>query len=158
MAHAHGAWHGHMHMHRYTSLLLDAVGLAPSKDAFWSTAGANHPNPELHAIVATLSTGPVGFMDRVGRFGRGVLRCTCDEGGVLLAPSRPLTAVEAMFIGEPLDPSLSAAGGHVWATHADAAAGRFRSRLVLSIARVAPLLVKPSELYPPSTRDRKSTV
>jgi hypothetical protein len=63
---------------------FSAVGIAPSKDNWWSTP--HQPRPRilqhgpppcdggtrnvtdnfLHALVATLSTGPVGFSDALG--------------------------------------------------------------------------------------------
>jgi hypothetical protein len=141
----------------YTALLLDALKLAPSKDGWWSTAEATppgqlpHPNPELHAIVAVLSTGPVGWMDKLGAMNRTVLRRLCDSEGQLLKPSRALTAVDAMFFGRTqLAVADGTAGGHVWATHADAGGGAARSRMVVTIARTAPLQVAVADLYPPS--------
>lgn len=62
----------------YVTSLFWALGLAPSKDTFWSVGPtqpadgtyvphqtARHPNPELHTIVAGMSMGPVGISDRV---------------------------------------------------------------------------------------------
>src|SRR4051794_9211130 len=50
-----------------------SLGLAPSKDTFWSISeqpgnlyNFTEPNPELNALVASLSTGPVGTGDKIG--------------------------------------------------------------------------------------------
>ncbi|KAJ8299957.1 hypothetical protein KUTeg_021476 [Tegillarca granosa] len=57
-----------------TSILADAVGLVPYKDTFWTTTNQpgnpkyptiTEPYPSLEALVATLSTGPVGPGDKV---------------------------------------------------------------------------------------------
>lgn len=65
-----------------SSLLAAALGLAPSKDVFWSSStekydkswfhkprypSAHESFPELQAAVATLSAGPVGPGDEVCR-------------------------------------------------------------------------------------------
>merc|ERR1711874_379009 len=60
-----------------SSLLFWAVGMRPSKDNFWSGDGqARQPgfrqrnpgtNGELNAILATMSTGPVGPSDGAGQ-------------------------------------------------------------------------------------------
>jgi hypothetical protein len=56
-------------------LLLDALGLAPSKDGFWTTSyqpghpydpGSHEPHPRLQSAVATLSAGPVAIGDGIG--------------------------------------------------------------------------------------------
>eukprot|EP00966_Prymnesium_polylepis_P104480 2419785-Prymnesium_polylepis.1 len=59
-----------------TGMLAYALGLAPSKDTFWSTAdqpgnrwgeGTREPFSRLQAAVATLSKGPVCPSDAVGK-------------------------------------------------------------------------------------------
>jgi hypothetical protein len=60
-----------------SSMLFWAVGMRPSKDNFWSAdnqprqPGFTEPNPgsngELNAIIATMSTGPVGPADGAGQ-------------------------------------------------------------------------------------------
>lgn len=57
------------------SLLMDALGLAPSKDGFWTTRyqpghpyppEKHEPNPRLQSASATLSAGPVAIGDGIG--------------------------------------------------------------------------------------------
>ena len=76
----------------------------------------------LHALVATLSTGPVGFSDALGYENASLILRTCRPDGLLLKPTLPLAAIDRSFhVG---DASLSVAvpaGGHVWATHTAAA-------------------------------------
>lgn len=122
-----------------------AIGIAPSKDNFWSTP--NQPRPRskspitgapacdggsrnvtdnfLHALVATLSTGPVGFSDALGYTNVSLIKSTCDSAGLLLKPSLPLAAIDRTFSsGLTASSSLPSsrgpqvpAGSHVWATH-----------------------------------------
>jgi hypothetical protein len=59
------------------SVLFDALGLAPSKDSYWSvseepgnpyegTSMSYEPYPEQQAVVTTLSAGPVATSDKNG--------------------------------------------------------------------------------------------
>mmetsp|Transcript_37428 Transcript_37428/g.117006 ORF Transcript_37428/g.117006 Transcript_37428/m.117006 type:complete len:541 (+) Transcript_37428:1079-2701(+) len=96
----------------HSALLLQAVGLAPSKDDFWTTA--DQPgNPkykptdvETHSeflgAVAAYSTGPVQPADAVGKSDADLILRTSTGGGLLLQPSRPMTAIDACFLQEAL--------------------------------------------------------
>ena len=77
--------------------IFAALQIAPSKDNWWSTpdqprprdlTGAGGPPPcdggsrnvtntFLHALVATLSTGPVGFSDALGFTNASLVMMTC---------------------------------------------------------------------------------
>ena len=76
------------------SIFWSALGLKPSKDNFWTWLNEpvetrNHPNgddhnsTELHAIIAVLSTGPVGISDRSGYSNATLIMRLCDENGKL---------------------------------------------------------------------------
>lgn len=91
-----------------TSIFFGALGVQPSKDVFWTTtlqpgnpfskspSGDTEPNPFLHALVATLSTGPVGFGDGLGYTNASLVMRACRAGdGLLLKPDRPSHAVPA---------------------------------------------------------------
>ena len=57
----HGSVEQNMAPLAYSSLFFDAVGLRPSKDnvqTLRNTRGGLHLNPQLEAVIATLSTGP----------------------------------------------------------------------------------------------------
>jgi hypothetical protein len=87
----------------------------------------------LHALVATLSTGPVGFSDALGYNNATLIKATCDGGGQILKPTLPLAAIDRSFsvastvvntsagsvggAGAALAPQGVPQGGHVWATH-----------------------------------------
>lgn len=94
-----------------SSILAAAMGLAPSKDAFWSSSTEHYPlslpesgagtrnkgspprypfakehYPEVQAAVAVLSCGPVGPSDAVGEANASLLARTCRSDGLLLKP------------------------------------------------------------------------
>jgi len=57
----------------YTATYLHALGLAPSKDGFWTSEvemgnryNAKEPFWRLQSAATTLSTGPVAFADKIG--------------------------------------------------------------------------------------------
>lgn len=57
-------------------MFAHSLNLAPFKDTFWTTSNQSgseysqgEPYPELQAAVATLTTGPVGPSDKIGRPG-----------------------------------------------------------------------------------------
>ena len=87
------------------SLLFWAVGLAPSKDVFWTTphqpgsaSGHDNPNVELDTALAVLSTGPVGIGDGLGFTNYTLAKMTASQEGVILKPGKPLTALDSTFI------------------------------------------------------------
>jgi hypothetical protein len=87
------------------SLLFWAVGLAPSKDVFWTTTHQpggssmqDNPNVELDTAVAVLSTGPVGIGDGLGFTNYTLAKMTASQDGIILKPGKPLTALDSTFI------------------------------------------------------------
>lgn len=89
-----------------TSLFLDALGIAPFKDVFWSTSEqpgspygstAKEVLPDREVLIATLSTGPVGPGDGLGfaNYTR-IMRC-CRQDGLILKPDYPLTTLNLLF-------------------------------------------------------------
>ncbi|KAK7496959.1 hypothetical protein BaRGS_00011695, partial [Batillaria attramentaria] len=108
-----------------TSHFAAALGLAPSKDTFWTSMvepgnryNLTEPMPELQSAVATLSTGPVGPGDAINFTSRETIMRCCADDGLILKPSRPATAIDAMFhemsFGEG-----SGTSGEVWSTYTD---------------------------------------
>lgn len=93
-----------------SSLLAYAVGIAPSKDNFWSTAEqpgnkygntTREPYGEMGGMITTYSTGPVAVGDGVGYTDTElVLRSCTKTSGTLLQPSRPATTIDACFYQE----------------------------------------------------------
>jgi len=93
-----------------TSLLVAAVGLRPSKDNFRTALEGGALNAELNALVATLSTGPVGFSDELGTARYDILRRTCMADGTLLQPSRPPLPIDRSYTSAHAPPE----GKHIW--------------------------------------------
>eukprot|EP00750_Incisomonas_marina_P017283 INCI20198.3.p1 GENE.INCI20198.3~~INCI20198.3.p1 ORF type:complete len:341 (-),score=44.32 INCI20198.3:28-1050(-) len=93
----------------YTSLLHAALGLAPFMDVIWTSASqpgnpysVTRHNIELQAIVAALSSGPVGIGDGPGFTNTSLVNLLADGDGTLIHPSVPATPLDAMYFpGSP---------------------------------------------------------
>ena len=84
-----------------TNIFAHALRLWPFKDVFRSTCEGpinGEAMPEFMALVSTLSCGPVGVGDRIGRFGVDTIMRTCRVDGLPLKPDKPLTAADRMFL------------------------------------------------------------
>ncbi|XP_050393125.2 uncharacterized protein LOC126811499 [Patella vulgata] len=108
-----------------SSLFAHAVGVAPSKDTFWTTT--NQPGnpfntteqyPALQTLVAVLSTGPVGPSDKIGYTNKDLLMKCCNSDGLILKPSKPATAINDQIIETAFNDG-SGASGQVWSTYTD---------------------------------------
>lgn len=111
-----------------SSLFVDALGAAPSKDTLWTTTNyyyvppgcdqqPDHEQPaiELHAVLALMSTGPVGISDAIGQTDKSLVRRMVAKNGDLLKPSRALAVTDSTF----RDPGLrSEDTGYVYGTSA----------------------------------------
>lgn len=90
-----------------TSIMAHALGLAPSKDNFWSTDVQTdspygnktiEPYGEMQAAVLAYSTGPVAASDKVGKSNVTRILGTCTKDGTLLQPTRPATTIDACLL------------------------------------------------------------
>ena len=97
-----------------------ALGLNAFKDVFLSDRAAE-PYAEVEALLAALSTGPVGIGDAIGAADRALVLRTCREDGVLVKPDAPLAAIDRCFLRHGhLTPALlvgetySRHGEHQW--------------------------------------------
>merc|ERR1719183_357082 len=79
-----------------SSIVADALALAPSKDNYWSTRtqpgkdyGAEEPYSELEAAIITYTAGPVAPSDMIGHSDASLIMRSCTADGLLLKPSRP---------------------------------------------------------------------
>ncbi|KAK3742202.1 hypothetical protein RRG08_056560 [Elysia crispata] len=118
-----------------TSMFVDALNLAPSKDTFWSTnVQPGNPYhgyeaaPYLQTLIATLSGGPVGPGDGLGYANNKILTRCCDSDGRVLRGSRSLTIMDkslkhAAFSGsapggrgDVLYSTISDISGHIFGT------------------------------------------
>ena len=104
----------------HVNALARALGLNPFKDVFLAERAAE-PYAEIEALLAALSTGPVGIGDRIGGADRDLVLRTCREDGVLVKPDLPLAALDHCFRAHRyLEPRLLL--GETSSTHA---AGRW---------------------------------
>mmetsp|Transcript_37414 Transcript_37414/g.82037 ORF Transcript_37414/g.82037 Transcript_37414/m.82037 type:complete len:879 (-) Transcript_37414:48-2684(-) len=92
-----------------SSLLLSALGKAPSKDTLWTspnnrteipgcswTPDHEQPGAELHVTLALFSTGPVGISDGIGYTNASLVESAIAADGTLLKPSRPATLIDSL--------------------------------------------------------------
>ena len=110
-----------------SSMFAAALGLAPSKDVFWSNstqrypqnnpkghspryATAHEPFPELQTAVALLSAGPVGPGDQIGAANTSLLLSTCRGDGLLLKPGYPAVAHDSILAARAAGGVLHALG------------------------------------------------
>ncbi|KAK6972802.1 hypothetical protein BgiMline_023964 [Biomphalaria glabrata] len=108
----------------YTSMFADAVGLAPFKDTFWTTekqpgspyGSRTEKFTRLNAVIATLSTGPVGPGDGIGYINSTLLMKCCDNSGRILQPDRAATAIDDQ-IKKKAFPNYSGPRGEVYTTY-----------------------------------------
>lgn len=168
-----------------TSFLPWSVGLRPSKDSFMSSNRSkvdlgppflqhNLSNmgelPLLNAIIATLSTGPVGLGDGVNSTDPAIALPSCDAAGRLLQPDKPLTAIDATFSREGQESRgapngrcksawmSGADGGAIWTSFTrlgDAAGANLPSsdaltHYVLAINVSRPWTLARTDLWPPA--------
>lgn len=135
------------------SVLARALGVAPFKDTFWSTAvqpgnpwgpSGTFPNHDLHALVSVLS-GPVGPGDAIGSENATLIMRTCASNGLLLKPDRPAAAIDTTLL-----PSWP--GGELWAGHTAQPGVAASWAYVLGAQLVHPTPVTPADvgLPPPA--------
>eukprot|EP00516_Mucochytrium_quahogii_P002198 CAMPEP_0203752530 /NCGR_PEP_ID=MMETSP0098-20131031/6439_1 /ASSEMBLY_ACC=CAM_ASM_000208 /TAXON_ID=96639 /ORGANISM=" , Strain NY0313808BC1" /LENGTH=749 /DNA_ID=CAMNT_0050642739 /DNA_START=515 /DNA_END=2764 /DNA_ORIENTATION=- len=90
-----------------TSIFTDALGLATSKDNFWSNASdvrgtrygrvASEPAGRLHSIVSTLSLGAVAPSDQMNSFNRDLIMRSVATTGRILQPDKPAAMTDRGF-------------------------------------------------------------
>ena len=85
----------------HTNALARAFSLVPFKDVFLShgatSMSVGEPYAEVEALLAGLSTGPVGIGDQLGCTNRDLVLRTCREDGVLIKPDVPIAAIDRCF-------------------------------------------------------------
>jgi len=90
-----------------TSMFAYAIGVAPSKDNYWSTSvqkgnkwgdNSTEQHPRLQAAVLTLTKGPVCPSDKIGLSNRPLIMRSAMADGTLLQPSRPAMQLDMVFV------------------------------------------------------------
>ena len=113
-----------------SSLLYWAIGVAPSKDNWWTTEvqadspygdQPTEPNWQLQALVIGLSTGPNGPSDGLGFTNASLVLSTVRADGLTLQPDRPATIDDAALLAVVETGALpnvrttsTALGGYAW--------------------------------------------
>lgn len=122
-----------------TSILAHAVGLAPSKDNYWSNeseAGNGYgkwgyePHSRLQSAVLSFSAGPVAPADRIGSSDVALIMRACDASGRLLSPDKPAMKSDASFIHQAFgqrdgEGTGTGADGQLWTTYATVNGSRY---------------------------------
>jgi len=138
-----------------SSMLVWALGAAPSKDTLWTTDNHHYevpgcdwtpdhetPGAELHVVLALMSTGPVGISDKLNSTNAALLsRALSPASSILLSPLKPATTVNSAFvsaISESQGPK-----GVVYVTH-----GLGPSWMFISFKLTEKFGVPPSDFYP----------
>ena len=112
-----------------TAMFAWALGVAPTKDNFWSTNNAagqaanshynrtrsgGEPYSRLQAAVSTLTRGPVAPSDQNGQSDVPLIMRSCAKDGRLLQLDQPAFALDAQLRQSALHDG-SGPSGHVWA-------------------------------------------
>jgi hypothetical protein len=107
-----------------SSMFADAIGIAPFKDVFWSTAsqpGSTNYTPTAHEIqakrevaIATLSTGPVSPGDGIPYANYDTVIQCCRADGLIFKPDHPVTMINALISDWALNDGVSQ--GEVYST------------------------------------------
>jgi len=139
-----------------SSLLVWALGAAPSKDTLWTTDNNRTAIPgctwtedhetmaaELHLVLALMSTGPVGISDALGMTNATLLQRATTADGTLLKPKKAITAVDSAFV-KPSSGGRFGKEGYIYGT-----AGIEKSWIFVSFKMKENYGVKLPDFWPP---------
>jgi len=122
-----------------SSILAHAIGIAPSKDNYWSTpvqSGTHYgpktkePHNPLQSAVITLTNGPVAPSDKNGASDPALIMRCCDSSGLMLSADRPATEIDAHFA---YSAGFGGVNGHMWATYATISGQKFSYVIGISL-------------------------
>lgn len=92
-----------------TSIFARAVGIAPTKDNYWSTSvqpgnpfNKTEPYPRIQAAVSTLSAGPVAPSDMIGGSNPQLIMQSCMSDGTLLQVIPPVRSYSPHWLSSTL--------------------------------------------------------
>ena len=133
----------------FSSTLIWALGLQPSKDVRWSAVdqpgcpyhACREPNVVLQVLVAALSGGPVSSGDKMGLANATLLMASARAGdGLLLKPDRPATLMDTVYTAALAAAPPGAATlplqelTHTWSAHGPARAYRWHYLLAANMS------------------------
>jgi hypothetical protein len=125
-----------------TNAFARALDLRPYKDVFRSDRADPDHHSEVEALLAALSSGPVGIGDPIGRADREIVLRTCRDDGVLVRPDVALAAVDRGFLEHPVARTVPLVA-EAWTDHA---AGRWIYAVTLNVSRAETRLDETIEL------------
>jgi len=120
-----------------TAMFAYALGVAPSKDNYWSTSiqkgnkwgdSSTEQHSRLQAAVSTLTKGPVCPSDKIGLSDRALIMRSAMSDGTLLQPSRPATQLDMMFVNAAFGETAAAAATaeeELWFADTDVSGSRY---------------------------------
>ena len=115
-----------------TAMFAYAIGLAPSKDSYWTTPvqPGNHWSDDttetrnrLESAVLTLTKGPVAIGDGNGFSDRALIMRSAMEDGTLLQPGRPVTILDSLLVNKAL--KLNGYDEQIWFAETEVSGFRF---------------------------------
>jgi len=116
-----------------TSALARSLGLTPFTDVFRTADVVSPHQARVAALLAVLSTGPVGIGDRLGATDVNLVRSTCRADGLIVSPDVPLAAVDRSLRRHPFTSAVLL----VAATHIDHDPGRWSHVVTLNCTEPA---------------------
>src|SRR5581483_9817643 len=114
-----------------TNVLARALDLRPYKDVFLSDRARAAHHSEVEALLAALSTGPVGIGDAVRRADRDLVLRTCRADGVIVRPDVAVAAHDDVFVRHPVVRPVPLVGD-AWTDHG---AGRWRYVVAVNVMK-----------------------
>jgi hypothetical protein len=106
---------------------------------------------ELHLVLALMSTGPVGISDQIGMTNATLVKRTIRADGVLLKPSKAITAVDSTFLeGQRGGATSTASGsGYLYGTHGVGRSWIFLSfKAAVAASRTATMSISAIDFWP----------
>ena len=143
------------------TILIDALGAAPSKDGFWTThyqpgnpygEERFEPYPRFQAAIATLSAGPIQIADGIGYSDVALINKMIAKDGSLLQPSIPIKRLDAVMSADTFskndeDNNDDYLRGEVWASYTLVSEKAYMQIFVPQLANSWSL--KPSDIFIP---------
>ena len=120
-----------------SSLWTSALGIAPSKDSYWSEPisqydphydfiwNTTETRNRLESVVASMSAGPVQISDRIGFTNRSLVMKCCREDGVILHPDVSAAPIDAYFETKAFNNGQRASTGQIHFTYSTAGTQTF---------------------------------
>ena len=144
-----------------TSLFVDALGLRPTKDSFWSNASRvpdadgkmkakREPFARLQGAVSTLSMGPTFISGALDSWDKALIMRSCRADGRLLQPDRAATAIDASILARAGfrggDGMVNSEAGEVWAARSNLHGAPAPCTQLLAADVQVPLSLAPADL------------